>query len=88
MTNTRRPSLTIRNHLWLCAGLWLSLQPSGCECDPETVAIVECDFSVETPDPNDSIVFRETAVGEERNRSIRIVNEGNIVLSSFTFEFF
>lgn len=87
MTNTRRPSLTIRNYLWLSAGLWLSLQPSGCECDPETVAIVECDFSVETPDPNDSIVFRETAVGDERNRSIRIVNEGNIVLSSFTFEF-
>lgn len=87
MTTKGRSSLPMRKYLWVSAGLWLSLQPSGCECDPETVAIVECDFSIETPDPNDSIVFRETAVGDERNRSIRIVNEGNIVLSSFTFEF-
>lgn len=82
-----RVSLGYRQFLWWSAGVWLALQPSGCECDPETVAVVECDFTVETPDPNDSVLFRETAVGDERNRSIRIVNRGNIVLSDFTFTF-
>lgn len=65
----------------------VALSPAACNCDPEELGNINCDFSVETSDLNDSVVFRETAVGDERNRSIRILNSGNVVLENFQFAF-
>jgi hypothetical protein len=62
------------------------LNPIACECD-EQLTEITCEYEIETPDPNDSIEFPETAVGEEKVRGILVTNTGNTTLSDFQFNF-
>lgn len=63
----------------------IALSPVACDCDPENVDNIRCDFTVE---PNNApIEFPQTAIDTERVRSFRINNTGNRTLNAFTFDF-
>jgi len=72
----------------LTGGLLVSsLVPGGCDCDPEPVTEINCDFVVRTRD-GDTVDFGNVVANEgSRNVSVVIENTGNRTLNAFEVTF-
>lgn len=62
-----------------------TLSPVACQCEDPEIVTPECKYEVEPAGQGNPVVFGEVAVGEERARSIRIRNTGNVALRDFEF---
>jgi hypothetical protein len=72
----------------LVAGLFASaLVPGGCDCDPEPVNTVVCDFTVVARD-GDNIDFGSVTANEDtRSASFVVANTGTVPLDAFDVSF-
>jgi hypothetical protein len=80
LAHARRPLFAA-----LLAALFTAPLLPGCDCDPDAITEINCDFEVSTPDGDLRIDFPQTAVGSERSRALQIENKGNTSLTRFDF---
>lgn len=53
------------------------VNPVACDCDPDPVESLVCDFEVAPSGEGNAIVFNATAIGRENERTWRVTNTGS-----------
>ncbi len=61
-----------------------SLVPGGCDCDPEPIDVIRCDFTLATRDGSSFDFGSAVANDQERSTSVVIENTGNRPLNAPT----